>query len=197
MQPDFSRIVPFLLAALVMFAIYRRLRRSFGRQRLRPTLMTVRIVLLSVIGCALLPSTVRSAEFLAAQLVGLALGIAIGIWGTQRTRFLMQDGQLYYVPHTYTGVAVSLLFLGRLVYRGFQIYAGGHAAYDAAGAATAPGIAPAWMMLPPGTTLNPLTVGILCVLIGYYVYFYSWVLWKSKHLDSADIETAAAPAAGK
>jgi hypothetical protein len=53
MQPDFSKIGPFLVSALVVFAIYRRFRRSFGRQLLRPRRMTVRIVLLGVVGCAL------------------------------------------------------------------------------------------------------------------------------------------------
>ena len=43
MQPAPSQIVPFLLAALVMWSIYRRLRRSFGRQRLRPVQMGIRI----------------------------------------------------------------------------------------------------------------------------------------------------------
>jgi hypothetical protein len=35
-------------------------------------------------------------------------------------------------------------------------------------------------------------VGILSVLIGYYVCYYSWVLWKSKHLKAEDIEAASA-----
>jgi hypothetical protein len=32
MNPDFSQIGPFLLAALVVFGVYRRFRRNFGRQ---------------------------------------------------------------------------------------------------------------------------------------------------------------------
>ena len=56
----------------------------------------------------------RSPQYLGAQLVGAALGIGLGFWGAQRTRFLMAGERLYYVPHTYTGIAVSLLFVGRL-----------------------------------------------------------------------------------
>jgi len=117
MQPDFSQIGPFLLAAVVVFAVYRRFRRSFGRQLLRPARMTVRVVLLAVLACALLPMALLSAGLLAAELAGAALGIALGVWGAQRTRFLMYGGQMHYVPHTYTGIAVSLLFLGRLTFR--------------------------------------------------------------------------------
>jgi len=35
MQPDFSQFGPYLVAALVVFAIYRRFRRSFGTPALR------------------------------------------------------------------------------------------------------------------------------------------------------------------
>ena len=78
MQPDFSQIGPFLFAALVVFAIYRRLRRSFGRQPLRPRRMSVRIALLALVACALLPLALRSAQYLGAELVGAALGIGLG-----------------------------------------------------------------------------------------------------------------------
>ena len=132
MQPDFSQIGPFLIAALVVFAVYRRLRRSFGRQPLRPRRMTIRIVLLAVIGCALMPAALRSAQFLAAELVGVALGIALGLWGAERTRFLRSGERLYYIPHTYTGMVVSALFLGRLLYRFLMLPRGGYSSGGAA-----------------------------------------------------------------
>ena len=43
MTPDYSRIWPWIFAVLIPLMIYRRLRRSFGRQPLRPTRMTVRV----------------------------------------------------------------------------------------------------------------------------------------------------------
>jgi hypothetical protein len=69
----------------------------------------------------------RSAQFLSAEVAGAALGIGMAFWGAERTRFQMYEGRLHYVPHTYTGIAVSLLFLGRLVFRFVQVYAGYHA----------------------------------------------------------------------
>jgi hypothetical protein len=182
MQADFSQFGPLILAALVVFAVYRRFRRSFGRQLLSPKRMIFRIVLLAVIGCALLPLVLRSTQYLGAQLLGAALGAALGWWGAERTRFLRDGGRLFYVPHTYTGIAVSLLFLGRLVFRLLQAY-GAHAQSSQA-------------LAPPAMVRSPLTVGIFFVLLGYYLYFYSWVLWKSNHLDASDIE-AASPAAAQ
>jgi hypothetical protein len=186
MQPDFSQIGPYLLAALVVFAVYRRLRRSFGRQALRPARLTIRIVVLAVLACAMLPLGLVSVQFLAAEFSGAALGLGLGVWGAQRTRFLMQDGQLHYVPHTYTGIAVSLLFVGRLAYRLIQVYMGGHVPHGAADPSRA----------FAGTSMlkSPLTVGILFVLVGYYVCYYGWLLWKSKRLTAADIDAASAAA---
>ena len=196
MQTDFSQIGPFLFAALVVFAIYRRFRRSFGRQLLRPARMKVRMVLLTFLVCVLLPAALRSTQFLAAEIVGAALGIALAVWGAQRTRFLTHGGQLYYVPHTYTGIIVSLLFLGRLVYRIAQIYGVAHPS-PAAGAVAANAYAsadPAQTFAPASMLQSPLTVGIFFLLAGYYLCYYAWVMWKSKHLQAADTEAdSAAP----
>jgi hypothetical protein len=190
MQPDFSQFGPYLIAALVVFALYRRLRRSFGRQPLRAGRMTVRIVLLGIVACALLPLALRSVQFLAAELAGGALGMGLGLWGAGRTRFVMFRGKLHYVPHTYTGIAVSLLFLGRVVFRVVQVYTDMHAQH--AGALSAAGSANGFAA--PGMARSPLTAGIFFVLMGYYVCYYSLVLRKSKHLDLAGVEVIPAAA---
>jgi hypothetical protein len=164
--------------------VYRRLRRSFGRQPLRPARMTVRMVILALLAASLAPLMSRSTGFLSAGAVGTGLGITLALWGASRTRFLTQNGQLFYVPHTYAGIAVSLLVLGRIAYRLTQTYAGGgfaRAAPPEAGSAQ--------------VVQSPLTVGILFVLIGYYLCYYAWLLWKAKNVTPADVEPAAAPSA--
>jgi hypothetical protein len=187
MPGDYSQFVPFLLAALVVFAIYRRLRRSFGRQVVRPGRMTFRIVLLTILVCTLLPLALRTPQYLAAEVIGAALGVALGTFGARRTRFQTYDGRLHYIPHTYTGVAVSLLFLGRLVYRVVQVY-------SASPAASAPGAGASQAFAPASMVRSPLTLGLFFVLAGYYVFFYGWVLWKSRRLKAEDIEAAPAAA---
>jgi len=187
MTPDYSRILPWIFAVLIPLMIYRRLRRSFGRQALRPKRMTVRIIILAALAASLAPAAVRSAGLLAGEALGAVAGIALALWGANRTRFLTQNGQLYYVPHTYAGIAVSLLVVARIAYRFTQIYSGGGVLANAGTAA--PGAASASMVQ------SPLTVGIFFVLIGYYVYYYGWLLWKAKHVMPADLEATAAPAA--
>jgi hypothetical protein len=168
---DYQKLGPFLVAALVVFVVYRRLRRSFGRQVLSPKRMGIRITLLAVIGCAASVVAFRSTSFLGAMLAGIAAGAALGVWGANRTRFENFRGVLNYVPHTYTGIAVSLLFLGRLAYRLVELYGHGQAAHDAG--------------FP---VKRPFTLGMLYVLVGYYVCYLSLVLWKSKHLKPEDME---------
>jgi uncharacterized membrane protein YeaQ/YmgE (transglycosylase-associated protein family) len=172
MPTDFSRIVPFLFAAMVVLLVYRRFRRNFGQQPLRPTAMRVRMGILVIVGFLLLPAALRSGAFLVGMLGGAIVGAALAAWGAQRTRFLRISGQLFYVPHTYTGAVVSLLFLGRIVYRLIQVSGQLHAGQLGAAAGE--------NAMPPGMLNSPLTFGLYFVLMGYYVCYYAMVLRNSK-----------------
>jgi hypothetical protein len=186
MHGDYSQVWPYVIAVLAVLAIYRRFRRSFGRQRLRPIRMWIRIGILTALGCSLLPAALKSGEFLFAEIAGAMAGVALGVWGAQRTRYRTYDGELHYVPHTYTGVAVSLLFIGRLVYRIAELYS----MHPASGAmAHTEGFA------PPTMVRTPATVGLLFLLVGYYVCYYSMVLWKSKRISPEELEVATTSAA--
>jgi hypothetical protein len=188
MQFDYSRVGPYVIAALTVLLVYRRLRRSFGRQRLRPVRMRLRIGILVLLGCSLLPAAMRSGQFLTGELVGIVVGIGLGVWGVRHTKYQTFEGQLHYIPHTYTGLVVSLLFVGRLAYRVMSIYAQGHA--DGQNHMDAmQGLGSPTMMK------SPLTVGLLFVVVGYYVCYYSMVLWKSKRISPEDLEVASASTA--
>lgn len=159
---------------LVLFIVYRRFRRLFGRQPLRVGRMLARIVILCVLAALLLPAARRSSSAALAMSVGLALGVAIGAWGAMHTRFEWHEGKLHYVPHTYAGLVVSALFLGRLLYRFLVLSQGGVPADGGAGAASSP-------TNPFGAlSHNPLTLSVFFVLIGYYVCYYAYVLWQFK-----------------
>jgi hypothetical protein len=181
MHFDVSQIGSFLLAILVVFVVYRRFRRNFGQQPLRPIRMRVRTVLLLVIGGLLLPTALRSNAFMLALLGGLGVGIGLAVWGAARTRYLRAGSQLFYVPHTYTGIAVSLLFLGRLVYRLIQTYGNAHASGGAGPDLSSQPFAAAGMLR------SPLTLSLFYILVGYYVCYYSIVLWKAKRVIAEEI----------
>jgi hypothetical protein len=183
MQPDHSPYLPWIFALLIPLALYRRFRRNFGRQPLGPARR--RMVILSVIAVLIvLPAvTLKALPVLLSEAAGALVGVALAVWGMSRTRFLTQNGQIYYIPHTYTGIAVSVLFVGRLIYRIVQLY-------------TVPGLAAAHGMgdgTPAAIGRSPLTAGIFFVMIGYYVCYYGLVLRKSKHITPGDLEAPATP----
>ena len=135
--------------------------------------MRFRIVLLSVVGLALAPMALRSAAFAGAAASGLAMGILLAVWGASQTRFEQVGNERYYVPHTYTGIAVSLLFIGRVAFRLLQ-------AYGMARAVPATGMSANGY----GYFSSPLTFGLFFVVMGYWVTYLGWILWKSTQVSS-------------
>ena len=182
MPPAFSRIWPWFFALLVVFLLYRRFRRHFGRQLLSPARMTVRVVLLIVLAAVLAPMGLRGGDYALAEMSGLAVGIALALWGASRTRYVREGERLFYIPHTYTGIAVSALVLARIVYRLAALYSTGGVPMP--GDPGGPGAQGAMVK-------TPLTLGLFFVLIGYYVCYYSRVISKSKRITPADLEASA------
>jgi cytochrome b561 len=183
MPPAYSRIWPWVFAALVVLMVYRRFRRNFGRQPVRATRMSVRMVILLALALTLAPAALRGAEYAAAEALGAVAGAALAFWGASRTRFMREGERLFYIPHTYTGIAVSALVLGRIGYRLVELYSTGGLPVPANSTPDA----------PAAMVKTPLTAGLFFVLIGYYVCYYGRVLWKSKRLSAADLEAAPMP----
>ena len=166
---DPKLITPVLIAALVAWGIVRRLRRTFGRQPVQPGRIWLRIGLLTLVGGLIaVTSVMRGAGMLEALIGGLACGAALAYVGLRHTRFEVTPEGRFYTPHTYIGLAVTLLFLGRLLYRFLYLSNGANE------------------VLGPGSNAaaayqkSPLTVGIFAVLVGYYVLFYAGVLLRTR-----------------
>jgi len=160
---DPKLITPILIAALVVWAIVRRLRRTFGRQPVQPGRIWLRIGILTLAGGLIAATSVmRSAEMAEAFIAGLACGVALAYVGLRHTLFEATPEGRFYTPHTYIGLAVSLLLVGRIAYR-FLYLANG----------AGPNAAAAYQR-------SPLTVGIIAVLVGYYVLFYAGVLLRTR-----------------
>ena len=171
---------------LVLFIIYRRFRRNFGKQPLNRKRLKFRIGLLTVVGVLLLPAARSSAVLALSIVVGLGIGVALGIWATKHTRFEKHDDKLYYIPHTYAGMVVSALFLGRLIYS-FVLRSSVFSLAFMDGGGLSPGDFGGFS----GIYHNPVTRCVFFILIGYYIYYYSYVLRESKHLKPEDMEDAA------
>src|SRR5215472_9095271 len=166
---DPKLITPILVGAFVVWAVVRRLRRTFGRQRVQPARLWLRIGILTVVGgLVAATSGTRGAEMLEALIGGLACGAALGYLGLRHTRFEVTPQGRFYTPHTYIGLAVTLLFLGRLAYRFLYLSNAANGLF-----APDPSAAAAYQR-------SPLTVAIFAVLIGYYLLFYAGILLRTR-----------------
>ena len=129
--------------------------------------MTARIVIL-MLACVLIVATSSPTSVgLAAAGGGIGVGVVLGIVGLRLTTFETTEGQRYYVPNGWIGIAVSALFLGRLAARLFTMP-------ERMAAARAGGPAVDAMQR------SPLTLALFCLLAGYYASYYAGVLWRSK-----------------
>jgi hypothetical protein len=145
-------VTPFIFVGLLGWAYYRRIASSFGRQPWRPVRTGIRLGILSL---ALLGLAFAGIFLPGAGLAvggGFAAGALLAGFALHHTHAEVIEGKRFYTPNPWIGGALSLLLVGRLVWRmgsgGFAAMAGG------AGA---------------GQQANPLTLGIGAMLVGFYV----------------------------
>jgi len=157
---------------LIGWGLYRRFRRTFGRQAVTPRRMVARIVLLTVVCGLLVGTSDLSSTTLAAVGAGLGAGIVLALVGLRLTAYEVTAEGRFYVPNGWIGLAVTALFLGRLAGRLFTM--------SERMAAVRGGE-------PPFAEMHrsALTMGLFCLLAGYYVGYYAGVLRAVKRMGSA------------
>jgi hypothetical protein len=165
---DPKLVMPFVMGALVLWAVYRRVRRNIGRQPVQPRRMQFRIGVLGVVGVLMAFAGLHGLDLLGALLAGVAGGAVLGWFGLRHTKFEATAQGNFYTPHTYIGLFVSALLLGRLAYRFLTIYPSMHAA-----ATSNQNPFEAYQR-------SPLTLAIFGVVIGYYIFYYVGVLRMSR-----------------
>jgi hypothetical protein len=156
-------VAPILFGGLIAWGIYRRVRRSIGRQPLRPIRSVISIVIFTLVSALLFVSATHDLRLLLGIGGGMALGVLLGFLGLRLTRFETTDAGHFYTPDTRIGVVLSLLFLGRLLYRLWVLR-------DAA-------LAPH----QPQLLQSPLTFFIFGLLAGYYVVYYLGLLVHTRN----------------
>jgi hypothetical protein len=165
------RVVPYLVAALVIWSLYRRTRRLFGRQRVRQGAMWVRIGLLTAFTVAAATFTIigpaHDPTVLEGLVAGICCGAALGYAGLRHTKFEVTSEGRFYTPHTYIGMVVTALFMGRLLYRYLSVYDGTVPASSGGGGLAA-------------TFHGPFTLAVFGIVVGYYVLYYSGVLQRTR-----------------
>ena len=161
--PSPSGLVLLLVVPLVLWRIHARIRRLVGRQRLSRVRPWVTLVLFPALVALLALAAHAQPQRLLWLAAGLAVGALLGRYGLKRTRFEATPGGLFYTPNAHLGIALSLLLVGRVAYRLFEVYALGLAAPDDLS----------------GFAASMLTLALFGVLAGYYVsYAIGLVRWR-------------------
>ncbi|MEP7244045.1 MAG: DUF1453 domain-containing protein [Gammaproteobacteria bacterium] len=163
-------LLPALVVPLILFGVYRRIRRTFGRQPVQPKRMIFRIVLMCAVATALVLAASHDGALLAVSAEGLVLGAILAAAGLRLTQFETNAQGRFYTPNAYVGAALTAVFLGRLVYRFITVTPEVHAAAQQS-ATTNPFDA---------FQRSPLTMAIFTMLIGYYLTYYAGVLWSAR-----------------
>ncbi len=150
--------VPILIGGLFAWSIYRRVRRNIGRQKLRPRRIITSITIFSVIGVLLAAGSLQNPNLLYSLSGGLLLGGVLGVIGLRLTRFETTADGHFYTPNAHIGVALSMLLVGRMIYR-FILLNSSMGALQA-------------NHPPPPPLQSPLTDFIIGLTFGYYIVYY-------------------------
>jgi hypothetical protein len=166
---DQHLLTPLTLAAVVIFMMYRRVRRSFGPQRVRRGALMVRAGLFVVLASTLLIFVPRTLPLLGSVTGGIAAGLLLGYLGLRHTRFETTDKGQVYIPHTYIGLFVTSLLIIRVAIRYAPMYL-----------SSQPFVSPQnpWAAYQR----NPLTLAVFGLVIGYYVFYNVGILRKTASL---------------
>jgi hypothetical protein len=175
------------LAALILFALWRRFRRLFGRQPLVAAKLKVRVGLLSLVALMLALRVLHAPNLAAAGLGGFAGGIALAWLGLRLTRIESTRVGFAYTPNAYIGAVLAAVLFGRLAYRFVVLY-------PAMQAARAGGAAPLLAF-----QRSSLTTALIGIVIGYYLAYCVGLVLRASRLPphppvQAD-ETASPPSA--
>ncbi len=182
MHPSIANIgSTLLIAALVLFVLYRRFRRNFGRQPLRQNRMIIRMLILGVFCLVLLLSPFGSFKGYMAALLGAFLGLVLALYAIAHTYFEVTPEGRFYTPNVYIGMTVTALFIGRIIYRFIVVYPVLHGAVQQAHQN------PQLQENPFASYQHsPLTLGLYFLLAGYYICYYGGVIIKSRSVTTHD-----------
>ncbi|MEI7035400.1 DUF1453 domain-containing protein [Fulvimonas yonginensis] len=166
-------LVPALFSPLLALAVWRRVRRQFGRQPVRRGPMTARVVVLALLAGLVALAGWHDPPLLEGLAGGLVGGVALGLLGLRLTCFERgAEGRDLYLPNPWIGATVAALLVGRLAWRLLVLLpqAGG------AGPMAAPGA-------PLGN--SPLTLLVVGLMLGYYISYYAGLLVHHRRFTQA------------
>ena len=155
-MPLNPQMLVFAIASpLIVWRMYSRFKRLVGRQKSTSVRPWIPVILFPILITLISISLVTHSLALIALLGGVAIGVALGIYGLKLTKFEKTDEGLFYTPNAHLGIALSSLMFVRILYRMMGFFFNNAAANPAAN----------------NFGSSPLTMLIFGTLAGYYVTF--------------------------
>ncbi|MBI3716864.1 MAG: hypothetical protein HY255_12800 [Betaproteobacteria bacterium] len=159
---------------LIALRLYFRVRRLIGRQRSRLWRHWTAAILFPLLLCLFGLSAMASPLALGGLALGIAVGIGLAIWGLRLTVFEKTDAGHFYTPNAHIGIALSLLLVGRIGYRFYQLSMLG---------VTDPQMGWQHIGRSPATTI------IFGMLAGYYTWYAIGILrWRNSVRQVAEVK---------
>ena len=152
-----------IVTAAVVWRVYTRVRGLVGRQKFSLVRSWISAGLFPILLATLFTGTLSHPIQSLSQLAGVAIGTALGIYGLRLTKFEVLDNERFYTPNAHIGIGLSLLFVGRVLYKVIHAY-----------------MSTAGFTEPPSEIIkNPLTLLIIGTLAGYYATYAIGLLhWR-------------------
>lgn len=164
-------MVIILISIFIIYRVYLRVRRTIGWQQMNPRKMRIWLVVFSIIGLLFLVQGVFHVDTLISDLAGILIGVIVAYYGTILTHIEQRDGHWYYRPNNWVGSLVTFLFIGRIIYRLYDMY----------------------MQSSQGGLANmgfnansSWTSGLLLIMFAYYFVYYLNLLRKQRHLSQVN-----------
>jgi hypothetical protein len=161
-----------IMIPVMVFAVWRRVRRSFGRQPIQRRKMMARIAFLTVLGALIIWGGMHNLRLVEGLLGGALAGAALGTVGLRLTRFERDaSGADLYIPNAWIGGVLTAVLIARLAWRFLVLMP---QMQDPAMAHSAPAMGN-----------SPLTMAILGLMIGYYICYYAGLLVHHRRFERA------------
>jgi hypothetical protein len=152
-------VVPLVFLGLIGWRMYLRIRRSIGRQPVRPKRLITGIVVYSVLSVLLALGAMFHPRALAGLGGGLLVGVPLGLVGLRLTRFETVPEGRFYTTHPYIGIGIAALLVIRLFYRLTTLVGN-----------------PSQFQKAPVLMQSALTFSLFGLLAGYYIAYNTGVL---------------------
>lgn len=171
-----------IIAVLVLFGVYRRVRRTVGFQYLVLGRLITRVVIFSILAVIILVAGAVYPVSYVYDAVGVVIGGAIAFISIRTTKFEMRSGRWGYLQHMWIGIGLVVLFIGRLTVRFIEV------SQDVGKIQQQTSVN---NQIAAQNFSDPWTSGIFMLLVAYYIGYFGFLVRNARRLVN-ETQTAGA-----